>query len=359
MGDPEMKVVVVFFLLLLSMFAQQNADQPVAGTPNAPASRSSDEDRRIALEVVVTDKSGNPVSGLQQQDFTVLDDKLQQKILFFKAVEPGAPDVPVKVILVVDAVNASFQVVASGLQEIRKFLGQNGGKLVLPVSMVLFSDSGTKQSESTRDGNALLAFLDKNESGLRSLTRSAGFNGAVERLQLSLQALGSLVDAEAQVLGRKMVIWIGPGWPVPSGPHVELNSQSQQVLFNSIVMLSTGLRQAHVTLYSVDPLGTADAGGFQTARYRDFIKGVTAANHTQAGNLALQVVAYQSGGRVLNSSNDIAGEIASCTTDANAFYVLSFDSAPPDGPIQYHGLEVKLDKPGLTARTRTGYYAQK
>jgi hypothetical protein len=86
---------------------------------------------------------------------------------------------------------------------------------------------------------------------------------------------------------------------------------------------------------------------------------VTAANHTQAGNLALQVVAYQSGGRVLNSSNDIAGEIASCTTDANAFYVLSFDSAPPDGPIQYHGLEVKLDKPGLTARTRTGYYAQK
>jgi VWFA-related protein len=156
-----------------------------------------------------------------------------------------------------------------------------------------------------------------------------------------------------------MVIWIGPGWPVPSGPHVELNSQSQQVLFNSIVMLSTGLRQGHVTLYSVDPLGMADAGGFQTVRYRDYIKGVTAANHTQAGNLALQVVAYQSGGRVLNSSNDIAGEIASCTTDANAFYVLSFDSAPPDGPIQYHGLEVKLDKPGLTARTRTGYYAQK
>ena len=25
---------------------------------------------------------------------------------------------------------------------------------------------------------------------------------------------------------------------------------------------------------------------------------------------------------------------------------------------EYHTLEVKVDKPGLTARTRTGYYAQ-
>lgn len=32
-------------------------------------------DRRIPLNVVVTDKSGKPVAGLQQQDFTALDDK--------------------------------------------------------------------------------------------------------------------------------------------------------------------------------------------------------------------------------------------------------------------------------------------
>jgi hypothetical protein len=29
-----------------------------------------------------------------------------------------------------------------------------------------------------------------------------------------------------------------------------------------------------------------------------------------------------------------------------------------DGPNEYHALEIKLGKPGLTARTRTGYYAQ-
>jgi hypothetical protein len=78
----------------------------------------------------------------------------------------------------------------------------------------------------------------------------------------------------------------------------------------------------------------------------------------QAGNLALQVLASQGGGRVLNSNNDMAGEISTCVADANAFYVLTFNGEPGDGPNEYHALEVKIGKPGLAARTRTLYYAQ-
>jgi hypothetical protein len=85
---------------------------------------------------------------------------------------------------------------------------------------------------------------------------------------------------------------------------------------------------------------------------------VRKAREAQFGNLGLQVLAAQSGGRVLNSSNDVAGEIEACVADANSFYVLSFDGLPGDGPNEYHALEVKIDKPGLKARTRSGYYAQ-
>jgi hypothetical protein len=81
-------------------------------------------------------------------------------------------------------------------------------------------------------------------------------------------------------------------------------------------------------------------------------------SQVQIGNLGLQVLAHQSGGRVLNSSNDVAGEIATCVTDASAFYVITFDGLPGDGPNEYHALDMKMDKPGLTAHTRTGYYAQ-
>ena len=58
------------------------------------------------------------------------------------------------------------------------------------------------------------------------------------------------------------------------------------------------------------------------------------------------------------SSNDLVKETASCLEDAKASYTISFDSPPADHPDQYHDLEVKIDKPGLKARTRTGYYAQ-
>jgi hypothetical protein len=85
---------------------------------------------------------------------------------------------------------------------------------------------------------------------------------------------------------------------------------------------------------------------------------VANAGPVQIGNLALQVLAYQSGGRVLNASNDVAGEIAQSVGDASAFYVLTFDPVAGKGPNEYHALDIKIDKPGLTAHTRAGYYAQ-
>ena len=84
----------------------------------------------------------------------------------------------------------------------------------------------------------------------------------------------------------------------------------------------------------------------------------TISKRTQYGLKAMQVLAVQTGGRALNSSNDVAGEIARCATDADAFYVLTFDGLAGDGPNEYHALEVKIGKPGLTVRTRSGYYAQ-
>jgi VWFA-related protein len=76
------------------------------------------------------------------------------------------------------------------------------------------------------------------------------------------------------------------------------------------------------------------------------------------GNLGLPVLAVQTGGRVLNLTNDITSAIAECVADANSFYVISFDAPRADKPNEYHSLAVTLDKPGMTARTRTGYYAQ-
>jgi VWFA-related protein len=139
--------------------------------------------------------------------------------------------------------------------------------------------------------------------------------------------------------------------------QVLASERQRQWFFTSILTLSDGLRRARITLYSLDPLGTADALSLRTD-YKQFLKPVKKAAQADLGDLALQVLASQSGGLVLNSSNDLAGEIATCAADANSYYVLSFEGLPGDGPNEYHALDIKLDKPGLTARTRSGYYAQ-
>jgi VWFA-related protein len=343
-------------------FAQQTT--PPAQPPqlaDRPATPERTEGRRIEIDVVVTNKSGAPVSGLQQQDFTLLDDKQPQKIQSFLAFDEStaAATPPQQVILLVDAVNISYTNLGMERLQLAKFLQQNGGQLPLPTSFVFLADTSAEiQHTATRDGNALANLLNSNQAGLRISNRSQGVYGAADRLQISLRALEELIAYESKQPGRKLVIWISPGWAFLTGPNIDLTAKQQAYLFDTVVRLSHEMREARLTLYSIDPLGLSDAGSLHTFYYQSFLKGVSAAKRVEYGDLALQVLAAQSGGRVLNSSNDIDPLVASCLTDAKAFYTVAFDAPRADHPNEYHSLEVKIDRPGVTARTRLGYYAQ-
>jgi len=345
--------------VLLAQDSQVPQLKPAESAKTAPPAIVGGNEREVLLDVQVTDKSGAPVRGLQQQDFTLLDDKLPLNIVSFRAVDPAATAEPVEIVLVIDAVNASFQNVTYEREQLKKFLLQNGGKLEQPVSLVLFEDTGTKlQPSASRDGNALAALYDQYETGLRSIKRSSGFYGAAERFSLSIKTIGQLTAYEAKKPGRKFMVWFSPGWPMLSGPGIELSNKDMERMFSSVVALSTQLRQARVTLYQIDPLGVAEAGGMRVTYYEQFLKGVPSISKVTAGNLALQVLAVQSGGRVFNSSNDLTNALANCASDATGFYDISFNAPRADRANEYHSLEVTVNKPGVVARTRTGYYAQ-
>jgi VWFA-related protein len=72
----------------------------------------------------------------------------------------------------------------------------------------------------------------------------------------------------------------------------------------------------------------------------------------------LQVLAVQTGGLVLDTTNDLTTSMATCAADATSYYVLSFTPKRADQANEYHSVKINLDKAGLTARTRTGYYNQ-
>ncbi len=311
------------------------------------------QNSNITLDVVVEPKNGGPVGGLTQSDFTLLDNKSPQSLLRFAALP--AADAPVEAVVVLDTVNIGYTQVAYARDEVVKFLSANGGHLPLPVTLSVVSDTSTSiQPTPTTDGNALAATLKNDVVGLRDLRRSAGFYGAEERLDISLKALQELVAHEGQRPGRKLMIWVSPGWPLLTGPHIEFGNKEAAQLFAQIRGLSQQLREARVTLYSVNPIGAAEST-YRSQYYKEYLKGVSKPSQVEPADLSLQVLAVQSGGLALDSSNDVAGLLARCARDASAYYELTFAPAPGESEA-YHPVQVKVDKAGLDARTRTGYY---
>ena len=326
----------------------------ISGQQIAPA--RSEAPRSIKLDVVVAPKSGPQVMELKTEDFTLLDNKSQRPLTSFKVVAKG--DVPVKVILMVDAVNTTFSRVAYVRDQVQRFLQADGGQLLQPTTIAVLTDKGAEmQPGFSKDGNALSQSFDHLTIPLREITRSAGIWGANDRVQISLTAVRQLTAYAASSPGRTILLWISPGWPLLSGTRIDLDAKQQNQIFGDVVVFSTQLRQAGVTLYNINPLGPSE-NLFRADYYQSFTKGVSKPSQTDLADLSLQVLALQTGGLVLNGSSDVAEGLKRCLHDTEGWYEITFDGAAAEKANEYHHVEIKVDKPGLTARTRDGYYAQ-
>jgi len=349
------RIGLIFLCCGASALGQKPLDvPPVATAPTAPASGP------ITLDVVVTDKGGNPIHGLTQADFTLLDDKQPATIRSFVAHEISSePKDSEAMILLMDDMNANFTIVSTERTQIENYLHSHGGHLTVPVGIFMLTDTGlTQVVPVSTDGNAMASVLHGKSGQLHDIPRSAGFYGAEERLELSLKAMGMLGTYLGQVAGRKLVVWIGPGWPIFDNPNVIISPQQQRNMFAGIVNLQTSLQQAGVTIYSIDPLGPSDAASARNFLWEGFTKPVIKPNKADPGDLALQVFATHTGGTVESGSNDITGEIAKCAKDGEAWYSITFDPQKPDSPNTWHDVAVKVDKPNVKVRTDNGYYAQ-
>jgi VWFA-related protein len=311
----------------------------------------------LTLDVVVTDKSGQPVAGLQPEDFKLLDNKQPQALISVEA-ENGMKakaDPPVEAILLIDAVNAPYQTTTMERQWLAGFFKENGGELALPTSLVILTDDGINfQSRPARDGKTLQAFLDANVPGFRKTRRAEGKQGIMEREYSSLNALNLLAQQLSKRPGRKLLIWLSHGWSAISNPEWIGGEKDRQAIYGSIASFSTEMRNARITLYSVSPFGSYG----RDENYMNYLKGVDDPRHADLGDLLLPVLATQSGGLVPYEGNDLAIPINHCIADARTYYTLTFNPPKASHANEYHGIEVEIGKPGLKARTRTGYYAQ-
>ncbi len=356
---------------------ESSAKQPVGPQTPAVASSSGQSDKEriglierspeqaeqmrksehhITLDVEVTDLAGKPARGLKQSEFTVLDNGKQQAIGSFREFDGETAPPLVEVVLVVDTMNASLQDVVIARQGVDKFLRQDGGHLPIPVSIAFLAERGAKLNSPSKDGNALADDLEKLQTPMRVHGLAQGINGATDRQQQSIAALETLATFEAKKPGRKLVVWVGPGWPLLSGPS-EVGEQERRRYFDWIVSLTTSLRTAHITLYSVTPLNLMPETAQNAFLYKSYLKGVESPKQADSQNLALQVLATHSGGQVLSKSGNLSAQLARCIADASSYYEISFEASDTDHVRTYHALAVKADLAKAEVRTLTSYYA--
>jgi hypothetical protein len=117
------------------------------------------------------------------------------------------------------------------------------------------------------------------------------------------------------------------------------------------------LASANIALYPVDPRGLIGNNG-ANPNY-DAGAGVGPQMFQQAGALydidTMNTLASQTGGLAFYNNNDIGGEVRKAIEDSRVSYMLAFYPSTDDGRGKYHNIKVRVNRPGVELRYRTGY----
>ena len=65
-----------------------------------------------------------------------------------------------------------------------------------------------------------------------------------------------------------------------------------------------------------------------------------------------------SGGVALDFNNEVTALLRECLADTQVYYEISFVPPAADHRDEYHHLQIKVAKPGVSGRTRQAYYTQ-
>jgi len=366
------------FLSLVFIAACHGHLSAAATAPSAVSAEPNTSDGLVQLDVTVTDQSGSPITGLKAEDFTLLDNGQPQKLVSFRAHDAASnkANEPVEIILLIDELNLSSKRAAAAKQEVEWFLREDQGRLKCPAMVYRLTDKGLWASEQpSTDGNALageIASGSEPRTVWETPARSDAYlmlgNQLDTRNLHSRQALGAIAIEARRRPGRKLLFWIGPGWSVnpedlddiapeevdPKHPYGGLAMKSRPSRFDEIVEFSTRLREARISLFSLNLQSYPELGPTLEGR----VRAVQNAKDAAPGDLALNVLASKSGGGASIKTSTIKEVIDKSVEDAGDYYTLTFDPPRADKPNEYHELKVTVDKTDAAARTNSEYYDQ-
>jgi VWFA-related protein len=338
-----------------------NATQPVSNGTGGYTMRITS--RLVVLDMVVVDKKGAVVKDLQRGDFSVEEAGEPQTILNFEeagahipspeininstaALDRLAPNAPVDIILL-DEFNTRFEDMAFARYSLKKYLDKQPDKLVTPTMLIAVSlQHFTVLHDYTQNKEEILSALKHHFAANPWQVNQGAWVG--ERYATAFITLRRVAQAVMGHPGHKNMIWLGRGFP-PSR-YMTWSLDTENRIHNAVQDCVNVLRDARVTLYTIDPAGVMiDPGAYGGDPLVDPF----------GGNYEFNRMAKATGGRTLYGRNDVDAEVQTAIQDGANFYTLTYrPTNNTHDPQKFRRIKVTVDRPDLKVITREGYYLE-
>lgn len=396
---------------LATAFLPAGAQQQQESREQLPVFSDVLDVRVVNVEVVVTDRSGERVTGLTTADFELLVDGRPVPIEYFTEVrgglavegtleaEPPAKGVPT--LVRGEPVGTSYLVFIDDffprppdrdrvLESLKQQVAQLGPRDRMAI--VAFDGTGLKmlstwsqsaeelervlRQAQARSAYGLQREAERREEDLARVTARAGITTSDPRYELSLEerhyvdrlegqvervvaAASSTLRSFAAPPGRKVLLLLSGGWP-NDPPEFVVNSLERLVMESDFkrgpelyAPLSDTANQLGYTVYAVDVPGLQWSGQPSAADAAPVFSPGESFVRESGIHQTLEFLARETGGQaLLNSQRTDVLEAA--VTDTRSYYWLGFT---PDrkGDDQRHEVVVKVKRPELLVRNREGF----
>jgi VWFA-related protein len=396
-------LVVASCVYVIAMVLAVVAQEPSAPKPTFRAGVDV-----VQVDVSVLDKNRKPVRGLSAGDFTVLEDGKPRPVAAFLAVELPQPELAatgaawlrdVGPDITTNAVRPEGRLVVIMFDWSIRFEDQGLARRIASAAVdqlspddlaaVVFSsgfgNAGAPQN-FTSDRARLLAAINRPfAAAVHNPPKGSPFHDPRNENDVMLDdpegyeagdcycrvcvpdAIGRIADTVREVRGRrKVLLFIGSyvrlyeslrGPTTRLGPEFTPGRGGLPVVHPGVcsAYLKTAREKmeratslANLTIHAVDPVGIE-----------------TAWNSPMGGSLIgqmdrrddLAALADTTGGRAVVNTNTPEALVPAIIDESGSYYLVAFAPADPGRKGKFHKIEVKVNRPGVSVRTRGGYYS--
>jgi VWFA-related protein len=362
----------------------------------------------VEVDVSVLDKDRRPVRGLTRENFTILEDGKPRPVVAFAPVELAereatparaswvrdvAPDVTTNslrpegrlVVIMLDwSIRFQDHVLAKRIATAAvDALGPDD--LAAVVFSSGFGNAGTPQN-FTADRSRLLASINRpwavaaisppvgpgrdprNGNGVMIEDPEGYLAGDCQCRACVPETIGRIADAVRDVRGRrKTLLFIGTFFRAEESLQGPMSRQGgaggflrspeiapvrpgacSTILDDAREQMVRSAALANLTIQTFDPLG------LETQTNSPLGGSIEAQRERRDG---LAVPADLTGGRTVMNTEKPEAHIPAVFGESGSYYLLAFAPADAKANGRTHKIEVKVDRPGLTVRTRSGYVA--